>query len=103
MSWDRDDIEAVVEGSGGFLDERGVMRALDLNPQYVREWAREEGVPRIGSSFIFGAGHLLSLAQSVEALDEASGDEAEGEDDAESDGESEDDSEDDSADDSDDD
>lgn len=61
-------ITEFVEEMGGAVSSPQLAEALGVDPALVRLWARDNGVPLVGNSFIFTAD--LAYAFASDALDE---------------------------------
>ena len=94
MTFESWQIEAFVEDHGGVVGVAALADLAGLDPAYVREWARDHDVPRLGSAFALTLEHAAALLTEVGLLadeeDEEGGDDGEeDEDDEEGDDEDE--------------
>lgn len=94
-------ITEFVEEMGGAVSSPQLAEALGVDPALVRLWARDNGVPLVGNSFIFTAD--LAYAFASDALDEEEEEEEDDYDDDDDDDEEEEEEEEEQEDDDDDD
>lgn len=59
-------VETLIRRSGGHASTTDVALEFGVSDATVRRWARAEGVPRVGATFVFGPAHVKAYAASLE-------------------------------------
>jgi hypothetical protein len=75
------EISVFVQEMGGVVSSPALAEALGIDPNLVRLWARENGVPMLGNSFAFTAD--MAAAFLADVLDEDDDDDDGGDDEEE--------------------
>lgn len=70
MSATEEHIREFIEGQGGIASVTEGSAYLDLPTSTVRNWARDNGVRRVGSTFVFDAERLVEMADDLIGLDD---------------------------------
>ena len=83
-----DQIEEFLSENGGVMSVAELADLLEADEGLVRRWARENGVRRVGSTFVFARESAVSCADDI--IDEDGDDEEDGDLDSDDDGDEED-------------